>query len=46
MGYFYTVQNVARHPESPLKPLFHAVLLANPSVDLQSVDVVTDRNNI
>ncbi|KAJ2894090.1 hypothetical protein MKZ38_007929 [Zalerion maritima] len=45
-GYFYTAQNVARHPESPLEPLFRAVLLADPSVDLRSVDVVTDRNNI
>ncbi|KAF9784231.1 hypothetical protein IL306_007744 [Fusarium sp. DS 682] len=46
MGYFYAAQNVARHPESPLEPLFRALLLTEPSVDLRSVDVVTDRNNI
>jgi hypothetical protein len=45
-GYFYTAQNVARHPESPLEPLFRAVLLTDPSFDLRSVDVVTDRSNI
>jgi hypothetical protein len=39
-------QNVARHPESPLEPLFRALLLTEPSVDLRSIDVVTDRNNI
>ncbi|KAI6772973.1 hypothetical protein HG530_003931 [Fusarium avenaceum] len=45
-GYFYVAQNVARHPESPLEPLFRALLLTEPSVDLRSIDVVTDRNNI
>lgn len=45
-GYFYVAQNVARHPESPLEPLFRSLLLTEPSVDLRSIDVVTDRNNI
>ena len=45
-GDFYTAQNAARHPESPLEPLFRALLLADPLVDLRSVDIVTDRNNI
>lgn len=45
-GYFYTAQNLARRPESPLEPLFCAMLLTDPSVDLRSIDVVTDRNNI
>jgi hypothetical protein len=45
MGYFCAAQNVARHPESPLEPLFRALLLTDPSVDLRPVDVVTDRNN-
>lgn len=39
-------QNLARHPESPLEPLFRAMLLTDLLVDLRSVDVVTDRNNI
>ncbi|KAI6263867.1 hypothetical protein MCOR34_011940, partial [Pyricularia oryzae] len=45
-GYFYTAQNLARRPESPLEPLFCAMLLTDPSVDLRSINVVTDRNNI
>ncbi|QBZ56797.1 hypothetical protein PoMZ_01713 [Pyricularia oryzae] len=45
-GYFYTAQNLARRPESPLEPLFRAMLLTDPSVNLRSIDVVTDRNNI
>ncbi|KAL9561844.1 hypothetical protein ACKAV7_014106 [Fusarium commune] len=45
-GYFYAAQNVARHPESLLEPLFRALLLTDPSVDLRSVGVVRGRNNI
>ncbi|KAJ9412273.1 hypothetical protein QL093DRAFT_2108666, partial [Fusarium oxysporum] len=45
-GYFYAAQNVARHPESPLEPLFRALLLTDSLVDLRSVGVVTGRNNI
>ncbi|RKU41584.1 hypothetical protein DL546_004700 [Coniochaeta pulveracea] len=45
-GYFYTAQNAARHPDSPLEPLFRALLLTHPSFDLRSIDIVTDRNNL
>ncbi|KAE8446397.1 hypothetical protein EG329_012002 [Mollisiaceae sp. DMI_Dod_QoI] len=45
-GLVYIAQNAARHPESPLEPLFRALYLVNPSYDIRSIDVVTDRNNI
>ncbi|KAL4724372.1 hypothetical protein ACLX1H_008986 [Fusarium chlamydosporum] len=44
-GLYYINQNQARHPDSPLEPLFRALYLTNPSFDISSVDVVTDRNN-
>jgi hypothetical protein len=45
-GYVYISQNAARHPESPLEPLFRALYITKPSFDIRSVDVVSDRNNI
>lgn len=45
-GRFYISQNAARHPDSPLEPLFRALYTTDPSFDIQSIDVVTDRNNI
>ncbi|KAI3027373.1 hypothetical protein CBS147347_4659 [Aspergillus niger] len=36
----------ARHPESPLEPLFRALYTTHPSFDIGAVDLVTDRNNI
>lgn len=45
-GLYYINQNQARHPDSPLEPLFCALYLENPSFDISSIDVVTDRNNI
>jgi hypothetical protein len=45
-GLVYIAQNAARHPESPLEPLFRALYITNPSFDIRSVDIVTDRNNI
>ncbi|KAL9023586.1 MAG: hypothetical protein Q9196_007109 [Gyalolechia fulgens] len=45
-GFHYIAQNAARHPDSPLEPLFRALYNANPSFDIRSIDVVTDRNNI
>jgi hypothetical protein len=45
-GFIYIAQNAARHPDSPLEPLFRALYIANPSYDIRSIDVVTDRNNI
>lgn len=45
-GLIYIAQNAARHPESPLEPLFRAIYITNPSFDIRFTDVVTDRNNI
>ncbi|KAL9098975.1 MAG: hypothetical protein Q9163_005458 [Psora crenata] len=45
-GLIYIAQNAARHPDSPLEPLFRALYTANPSFDIRPIDVVTDRNNI
>jgi hypothetical protein len=45
-GHVYIAQNAARHPESPLEPLFRALYVSHPNFDIASIDVVTDRNNI
>ena len=45
-GLIYIAQNAARHPESPLEPLFRALYITHPSFDIRSTDVVTDRHNI
>lgn len=45
-GLIYIAQNAARHPESPLEPLFRALYVADPSFDIRLIDVVSDRNNI
>ncbi|KAL8867991.1 MAG: hypothetical protein Q9174_005290 [Haloplaca sp. 1 TL-2023] len=45
-GHLFIAQNAARHPDSPLEPLFRALYLAEPSFDIGSIDVVADRNNI
>lgn len=45
-GLVYIAQNAARHPDSPLEPLFRALYITNPSFDIRSIDIVTDRNNI
>lgn len=45
-GLIYSAQNAARHPDSPLEPLFRSLLITNPSFDFQSVSLMTDRNNI
>ena len=45
-GIIYIAQNAARHPDSPLEPLFRALYITNPSFDIRLTDVVTDRNNI
>ncbi|KAL5906728.1 hypothetical protein ACKVV1_011129 [Pyricularia oryzae] len=34
--FLFTAQNLVRHPKSPLKPLFRAVLLTDPLVDLRN----------
>lgn len=45
-GLIYIAQNAARHPDSPLEPLFRSLYVEQPSFDINSIDVVTDRNNI
>lgn len=45
-GLVYLAQNIARHPESPMEPLFRALYIENPSFDISSVDVISDRINI
>ncbi|KAF2646861.1 geranylgeranyl pyrophosphate synthetase [Massarina eburnea CBS 473.64] len=45
-GHVYISQNAARHPDSPLEPLFRALYTSHPSFDISSIDIVTDRNNI
>ncbi|OAK94943.1 hypothetical protein IQ06DRAFT_329599 [Phaeosphaeriaceae sp. SRC1lsM3a] len=37
-GHVYIAQNAARHPESPLEPLFRALYVSHPSFDIASVD--------
>lgn len=45
-GFVYIAQNAVRHPNSPLEPLFRALYIEQPSFDIDSIDVVTDRNNV
>ncbi|KAI1141246.1 hypothetical protein F5Y05DRAFT_255615 [Hypoxylon sp. FL0543] len=45
-GHYYIDQNAARHPSSPLEPLFRALYVTDSSFDIRSTDVVTDRNSI
>lgn len=45
-GLVYIAQNAARHPDSPLEPLFRSLYIEQPSFDINSIDIVTDRNNI
>jgi hypothetical protein len=45
-GLVYIAQNAARHPESPLEPLFRALYMENPLFDISSVDIISDRNNV
>jgi hypothetical protein len=34
------------NPDSPLEPLFRSLYIEHPSFDINSIDIVTDRNNI
>ncbi|PKS13142.1 hypothetical protein jhhlp_000484 [Lomentospora prolificans] len=45
-GMVYVNQNAARHPASPMEPLFRAVHISQPAFDFSSVDIVTDRNSL
>lgn len=37
---------VRMHPSSSLDPLFHALDICSPGFDTETVDIVTDRNNL
>ncbi|PYI19073.1 hypothetical protein BO99DRAFT_459539 [Aspergillus violaceofuscus CBS 115571] len=39
-------ENAARHPASPMEPLFRALYLQRPDFDIRCVNLVTDRSNI
>ncbi|KAI1458513.1 hypothetical protein F4805DRAFT_424782 [Annulohypoxylon moriforme] len=45
-GLVYIAQNAARHPDSPLEPLFRALFITQPAFDILTANVVSDRNNI
>lgn len=45
-GFQYIAQNAARHPDSPMEPLFRAIYQGDPSFDVGRIDIVTDRNNM
>lgn len=45
-GRVFVAQNAARHPSSPVEPLFRALYTTDPSFDLSKVDIVSDRNNL
>ncbi|GAB7360586.1 hypothetical protein MBLNU230_g0468t1 [Neophaeotheca triangularis] len=45
-GHVYIAQNAARHPTSPLEPLFRALFIENPDFDISKSHLVSDRNNI
>ncbi|KAJ5101302.1 hypothetical protein NUU61_003524 [Penicillium alfredii] len=43
-GLFYIAENSARQPASPLESLFQALCLTDPSFDIRTVNIVTDRH--
>lgn len=45
-GFVYIDQNAARHPESPLEPLFRALYAVQPTFNITSTDIVADASNI
>lgn len=45
-GRIYIAQNAARHPSSPLEPLFRALFASDPDFAINSIDIISDRNNI
>ncbi|KAF4771017.1 hypothetical protein HAV15_012685 [Penicillium sp. str.  len=38
-GLVYISQNAARHPDSPLEPLFRSLYIENPAFDINSIDI-------
>ncbi|KAG5972507.1 hypothetical protein E4U58_006509 [Claviceps cyperi] len=45
-GLYYIAENTVRLPGSPMAPMFTALSITNPSFNVQSMDVISDRNNI
>ncbi|KAG6049240.1 hypothetical protein E4U39_006335 [Claviceps sp. Clav50 group G5] len=45
-GIYNIGENARRIPSSPMAPLFRALFTTNPSFDLRSIDVISDRHNI
>ncbi|KAG6022624.1 hypothetical protein E4U40_004487 [Claviceps sp. LM458 group G5] len=45
-GLYYITENAVRLPGSQMAPMFTALSITNPSFNVQSVDVISDRNNI
>ncbi|RPA74636.1 hypothetical protein BJ508DRAFT_366106 [Ascobolus immersus RN42] len=42
-GTYFSDQNAARHPSSPLEPIFRALAITDPSFSFDNIDIVTDR---
>ncbi|KAG6022622.1 hypothetical protein E4U40_004485 [Claviceps sp. LM458 group G5] len=45
-GLYNIAENAVRLPDNPLAPIFSAVFTTNPSFNIRSIDVISDRNNI
>ncbi|KAG6053484.1 hypothetical protein E4U17_004653 [Claviceps sp. LM77 group G4] len=45
-GLYYIAENAVRLPGSQMAPMFTALSITNPSFNVRSVDVISDRNNI
>ncbi|KAG6156280.1 hypothetical protein E4U37_000467 [Claviceps purpurea] len=45
-GVYNIAENAVRLPDSPLAPIFSAIFTTNPSFNMRSIDVISDRNNI
>ncbi|KAG6156282.1 hypothetical protein E4U37_000469 [Claviceps purpurea] len=45
-GFYYIAENAVRLPGSQMAPMFTALSITNPSFNVRSVDVISDRNNI
>ncbi|KAG6318232.1 hypothetical protein E4U44_008078 [Claviceps purpurea] len=45
-GLYSIEENAVRLPGSPMAPMLRAVFTTNPSFDIRSIDVISDRHNI
>ncbi|KAG6101924.1 hypothetical protein E4U30_000701 [Claviceps sp. LM220 group G6] len=45
-GLYYIAENAARLPASPMAPILRAIFATDPTFDVQTIDVITDRHNI